>query len=78
MAALMSSFGVPAEVVFVEVLKFDGLLDEVLLKLLLHGDVNEVGGYQEVLATVHGDVDEVWTSMMFVAFGGGLHEDDCQ
>ena len=43
-------FSVLAEVVFVEVLKFDGLLDEVLLKLLFL--LVDVGGYLEH-ATVH-------------------------
>ena len=47
-------FGVLTEVVFVEVQKFDGLLDEVLLKLLFfHVDV---GGYLKH-ATAHGDVN---------------------
>ena len=36
-------FGVVAEVIFVEVLKFDGLLDEVLVKLLFL--LVDVGGY---------------------------------
>ena len=35
--------GVLAEVIFIEVLKFDGLLDEVLLKLLFF--LVDVGGY---------------------------------
>ena len=50
-------FGVLAEVVLVEVLKFDGLFDEVLLKLLFL--FVDVGGYLKY-ATVHGDIDEVW------------------
>ena len=51
-------FGVLTEVVFVEVLKLDGLLDEVLLKLLFF--LVDVGGNLKY-ASVHGDVNEVRT-----------------
>ena len=50
--------GVLTEVVFVEVLKFDGLLDEVLLKLLFL--LVDVGGYLKH-AAVHCDVNEART-----------------
>ena len=50
--------GVLTDVVFVEVLKFDGLFDEVLLKLLFL--LVDIGGYLKH-ATVHCDVNEVRT-----------------
>ena len=50
--------GVLAEVIFIEVLKLDGLLDDVLLKLFLL--LVDVGSYLKY-ATVYRDVHEVLT-----------------
>ena len=58
-------FGVLAEAIFIEVLKFDGLLDEVLLKLLFL--LVNVGGYLKY-ATVLRDVHEVLTKKFLMFF----------